>query len=111
MREFLPLVEFLLSDAKFGEMWLTFVDSDAYRNNLLHICSDLHNIDFTQIVLAKNTQYNANLLSGRNADGFTPSELITKEIQKAENGINQEKKARQFFLLNQLRELIPAQTN
>ena len=111
MREFLPLVEFLLSDAKFGEMWLTFVDSDAYRNNLLHICSDLHNVDFTRIVLAKNTQYNANLLNEKNVEGLTPSELISREIQRAENGINPEKKARQFFLLNQLRELIPAQTN
>ncbi len=61
-REHLPILTFLLSDSRYGKMWLTYVDKDAYGNNLLHVCIDLHNIDFTKLVLAKNIEYGTNLL-------------------------------------------------
>ena len=44
-------------------MYLKFVDSACHGNNLLHVCVETHNIDFTRIILAKNTEYGAELLS------------------------------------------------
>ena len=107
VQDYLPFLELMLSDGQFGEMFLKFSDSAAYGNNLLHVCVELHNIDFTCIVLAKNEEYGAGLLSQRNGNDLTPSELLTKEIEKATNGINPEKKARQLALLTNLRTLIP----
>ena len=103
VQDYLPFLEFMLSDGQFGEMFLKFADSDAYGNNLLHVCVELHNLEFTSIILAKNTEYNADLLNQRNGNGLTPSELLTKEIEKAENGVNPDKKARQLALLANLR--------
>ena len=47
VQDYLPFLEFMLSDGQFGEMFLKFSDSAAYGNNLLHVCVELHNIDFT----------------------------------------------------------------
>ena len=95
IQEFVPLLELMLSDThQYGEMFLKFSDKAAYGNNMLHVCVELHNIDFTSIILAKNSEYQAGLLDQRNGNGLTPSELLVKEIEKVENGINAEKKAR-----------------
>ena len=57
VQDYIPFLEFLLSDNQFGEMWLRFVDKDVLGNNLLHACVELHNIDFTRVILAKNTAH------------------------------------------------------
>ena len=50
----------------------------------MHMCVELHNIDFMRLVLAKNAERGADLLTQRNKKGLTPSELLTKEFEKAE---------------------------
>lgn len=60
--EYVPFLDLFLSDQKYGEMWLKHADEHAYGNNMLHICVELHNIDFTKLVLAKNAEYGADLL-------------------------------------------------
>ena len=87
-------------------MWLKFVDKDAYGNNLLHVCIELHNLDFTEIVLAQNAEVMAGLLEQRNGAGLLPSELLDKEIDQAANGVNPDKKARQLSMLTMLKQLI-----
>ena len=111
MREYVQFVEYLLSDGRFGEMWLKFVDKDVLGNNLLHACVELHNTDFTKVVLAKNDAYGADLLRQRNGAGLTPSELLEKEIEKARNGINPEKTTKQLNLLAILKRLMPEESN
>ena len=67
------MLELMLGDNQHGEMWLRFVDTAAYGNNLLHVCIELHNIDFTRAILAKNDSIGADLLTQKNGDGLTPS--------------------------------------
>ena len=95
IQEFVPLLQLMLSDShQYGEMFLKFSDSAAYGNNMLHVCVELHNIDFTSIILGKNGEYQAGLCQQRNGNGLTPSELLEKEIEKVANGLNAEKRAR-----------------
>ena len=109
VEDYLPFLEFFLSDNRFGDMFLKFSDSAAYGNNLLHVCVELHNIDFTPIIVAKDAEYGANLMTQRNGNGLTPGELLQKEFEKVDNGVNPEKKARQRAFLMNLRELLPQQ--
>lgn len=114
VQDYIPLVEYLLNDSTYGQMWLSYIDNDAYGNNLLHVCIELHNIDFTRLVLDKSssTQLQSggegfvDLLSQRNGNGLTPGELLDKEIEKATNGVNPEKKARQMNLLQGIKNTI-----
>ena len=106
-RQYVQFLDLLLSDARYGEMFVKHSDQHAYGNSILHVCVELHNIDFTRLVLAKNTEYGANLLNHRNSEGLTPRESLTKEIERANSGLNPAKKVRQLQILGQLRELIP----
>ena len=70
------IVELLLGSSKFGETWLRFVDTDAYGNNLLHVCVELHSEAYARIVLAKCRELGVDLMSQSNANGFKPLDLL-----------------------------------
>ena len=104
--DYQPLIDYLLSDSRYGQMWLQYIDQDTHRNNLLHVCIELHNVDFTRLILAKTIEQSIDLLGQRNGNQQTPTELLEKEIQKAENGLNVDKKARQLNLLQIIKNML-----
>ena len=95
----------MLNDATHGQMWLQFVDKDAYSNNLLHVCVELHNIDFAKIILDIDREKNTCLLGHKNSQGLTPFELLEKENTKAKTELNPEKKEKKLELLSILNSL------
>lgn len=84
----------MFNDSRYGEQFLRYVDKSAYGNNLLHVCVELHNFDFMKLVLAKCAAYGADLRMQKNFAGCTPGESLSKEFEKAENGINLGRKER-----------------
>lgn len=66
----------------------------------MHICVELHNVDFTKLVLAKNADYDAALLTQRNGAGLNPAQALTNELERAHSGLNPDKKVRMLNLLN-----------